>query len=447
MNKLVFLLLAAASLAAAQGNFVPANGSPVQQQLTNVDPAGACSTPASSQLNYTTGHSWGCVGSGGTYAWLDLGTKPTPASNSVCGFGDSIIGAGATDVYWAPTFFNVLVVLSQGSMRFVHQGGVSGNTTAQMLARISADVLTQKCAKVIMDGGTNDIAAAVPLPTIEANLLNMYLQIKGNSQLPILCTIPPRTSLYYTQTSSLNAWIRKQAAALAVPLIDLYASTVDPATNDYRSGYSTDGLHPSGPALRVIATKALSDLASIFPLAHHPLLPYANTDPNNLLSNGLLLNSSSGIATGYSAINSSGHVTYSITTDANIVGNVQSIAKATTLAGDNDALAGPNVDTGYVAGDRIAFVGKISTTGIEAGLGSNPPAVNLYFYTAGFAYAGPFLAPWTQWSCDMAAGQWYIEAVVPAGTAHISLQFNVGNGTGTFRFGQMGVYNLTAMGL
>ena len=71
----------------------------------------------------------------------------------------------------------------------------------------------------------------------------------------------------------------------------------------------------------------------------------------------------------------------------------------------------------------------------------------MYFYTSGYAYAGTFLAPWTLWTCDVAAGQWYMETVVPAGTAHIAIQFNVGNGTGVFKFGQIGVYNLSTMGL
>src|SRR5205823_4691410 len=98
-----------------------------------------------------------------------------------------------------------------------------------------------------------------------------------------------------SQVSSLNAWIRKTAATLNLPLIDVFALTADAANGNYKSGYSLDGIHPSGVAQRVIATQALADLASVFPAAHHPLLPYTNGDPNNLVSNALMQNSSGGI--------------------------------------------------------------------------------------------------------------------------------------------------------
>jgi lysophospholipase L1-like esterase len=450
LKRLLLLALAGAALAAAQGRFVPSDGAPAAITIAKWSPTagGTCQTYSALHLNYTTGHIFGCVGTPpNTPVWVDLTATPkTLLGNGVCGFGDSLIGAGSSDIYFAPTWFNVAVVLSNGQWQFVHQAGVSGNTTTQMLARLSTDVLQQSCSKVVIDGGTNDIAGGTAMTQIQANLQAIYLAILANGQLPIATTIPPKTGGFYAQTSTLNAWIRATAAKLNIPLVDVFALTVDPATGDYKSGYSSDGTHFSGASLRLVAQKAVADLASVFP-AHHPLLPATNTDPNNLLSNGMLLNSASGIATGWSAINASGRVTWTVATDANVAGNVQVATKSTTNAGDNDALAAPDIASGYSAGDRIAVIGKIVTSGIESAAASAPPGINVYFYTSGFAYAGAFLAPWNLWTCDVPNGQFYLEAIVPANTAHIDLQLNFGNGTGTVKLGQLGVYNLTKMGL
>lgn len=439
MRLLTLLLFLGAALSAQV--FVPADGSYVGETLQAFDPPPNTPCLASAKLyNYRTGNTWRCKGAPGAMVYVSDG--PLLNGSGLCALGDSLEGLSSSDILWGPTFFNSLHLLSGEQFKFVHNGGVPGNSTAQILARLQADALTQSCAKVLVLGGTNDVGV-VPVQTTEANLLAIYTAIAANGQLPILATIPPSISSNYAFVSSLNAWIVKQSKMLKLPMVDLFAVLVDPATGNYKAGYSLDGVHPAGAAVRLAAQAALADLLPLFP-PHHPLLPAYNSDPNNLVTNGLMLTSAGGIPSGWSANASSGHVVYTVAPDAHMAGNAFIATKTTGAAGDADN-ASYNI-FGWSPGDKIAFTGRIVTTGLEAG--AQQLSIYLYGYSAGFASLVLQASPvFLYASEDVPFGQWYLETTIPANVAFLGFQINYGTGTGVVKLGQIGIYDLTKMGL
>jgi hypothetical protein len=333
--------------------------------------------------------------------------------------------------------------MSNGLMRFVHNGGVAGERSDQILARIQADALGQPCTFVLVDGGGNDIIQSISQSTIQANMLSIYKTVLSNGQVPIIVTPPP----YQPNASAcatLAHWMRAQAVNLKIPIFDFYASMVDPSTGGYLSGYSADNLHPAAAGLRVAAQAAVSALSPLFPPSS-PLLATYNSDPNNLISNGLLLTSNAGIATGWTATAVSGHVTYSVSTDSHILGNVEVATKTTSSGTDNDTFQNAQITSGFSAGDRMAYVGKVVTSGVESG--GQFFNVRIYGYTAGYGALLITGAPVWNHTEDVPNGQWYFEFTVPAGTVFLQAEISYGTGIGTVKFGQIGLYDLTAMGL
>lgn len=97
------------------------------------------------------------------------------------------------------------------------------------------------------------------------------------------------------------------------------------------------------------------------------------------------------------------------------------------------------VSSGFSPGDTLAIVAVMRTAG------GNAPGITVNFNGGAspnkYSVSGAGTAAW-------GPGVYYDEVVVPAGTT--SITFNIQNsssGTGTVDFGQLGLYNLTALGV
>ena len=395
----------------------------------------ACSLPAAAQV----------VNSGSGTA-----SGATPGNNTICSLGDSLVslndGTGAAvDTQYGPNFFSAMLLLNGGQWQFVHNGGVPGQLTNQILARLQADTLSQPCHTVLVLAGTNDVNSSIPAATTHSNLLNMWNGIVANGQTPVLVTIPPYNGNFYAQVAALNAWIRGEAAKLKLPLLDLYALVIDPTTGNYLPGYSIDGVHPNYAALRLIAQSFNPQFANLLG-PYRATLPFYNSDPGNLFPNALNLTSSGGFATGWAKLGTNANYSYSLGTDPNIAGNAIVITKTATAAGDSGGESGYYVTSGYAAGDQMAFTGKIVTSGAEAG--NLTYAVQLFGFSAGFASNTLMVSPTYYFSgTDLPNGQWYLPFTMPANTAILQVQVTVTTGTGTVKVGQMGLYDVTAAAL
>lgn len=374
--------------------------------------------------------------------------------NTVCALGDSLVVLNGTDIQYGPNFLQAAVLLSNGKLQLVHDGGVAGQTSTQVLARVYTDAVSQPCGIVVVTGpGTNDTSGSIAIATTEANDLAIYKAIVASGKLLVVTTIPPRSG-NDAFVSALNPWIKKQAQLLNVPLTDFYATVVNPSTGLYQAACLGDGVHPYLSCVRTVAQQLLTDISGYLP-SHHPLIPLENADPNNLISNGTLLTTSSispcgaggtsgTFATGWACSSVHGNTGFSITTNASTVGNVIQMTKSTSTAGDND-VASLTATLALTAGHKYAFTGRIATTNAEAG--TLIYTLVLDTFSTGFATVPIAITPVFGWTgTDIPSGQWYIEFICPPGVAFVSPSLTLQTGTGTVQIGQIGLYDLTALG-
>src|SRR4051812_41697181 len=107
----------------------------------------------------------------------------TPASRLIC-FGDSITKQGYPELVGKALGIETI------------NAGVGGNTTANALKRIQADVLDKKPTVVVVFFGTNDCRPSdepvhVPVEKYQANLEQIIDQCQKIGAKVIVCTPPP----------------------------------------------------------------------------------------------------------------------------------------------------------------------------------------------------------------------------------------------------------------
>ena len=175
------------------------------------------------------------------HAKAALGQPAAPSRGRVVFMGDSITQA------WAqahPLFFSHNRV----------DRGISGQTTAQMLARFQTDVINLRPAAVHILGGTNDIAengGPTTLEAIEGNLKSMAKMAQSHHIKIVLGTLLPTTQYPWRpaikpvpKILALNNWIRAYSRQNGFCLADYYS-----AMNNGAAGLSNedsnDGVHPT----------------------------------------------------------------------------------------------------------------------------------------------------------------------------------------------------------
>jgi len=111
----------------------------------------------------------------------------------------------------------------------VHNFGVSGDTTAQMLDRL-ADVLdsgpTQQV--VVIMGGTNDIALGVPVEETLRNLQTIAERVRDSRRRPVLVCPPPSGAFRLDRAQALRAGLRDYARAQGIVFVDPWPAMEDP---------------------------------------------------------------------------------------------------------------------------------------------------------------------------------------------------------------------------
>lgn len=144
--------------------------------------------------------------------------------------GDSLTGVSGT--------YGTQLAASLGASWQLVYKGTSGNTTTQMLARFTADVITPGDGEyVVVWGGVNDIAASATSAAIKANLQAMYTAAHVAGLKVIAVTIAPFSGNWVGSDGAgvraiqdeVNAWIASGAHHVDY-VVDAYATLVDPAT-------------------------------------------------------------------------------------------------------------------------------------------------------------------------------------------------------------------------
>lgn len=372
--------------------------------------------------------------------------------------GDSIT-IGASDIdgndvkLGRDSYATLLCLISNNRIRYCHNAGVGSENTADMLARLSADVIAKSPAKCVIMGGTNDIGNSVTETTTHANLTAIHRQLRAAGIEAIFCTIPPR-STKPAETAALNRWIRRYCEQNGLHCVDFYSMLSDGTSGGWRNGsaWSSDGVHPWGtipqhPAVQAMAEYANTILSPVYPV-HQPDLTGDNINgTGNLVVAGCFQTDTNadGVADNWAISGSGGTVTPSIESgDPNIAGNWQVLT--VTAAGSRSITQ--TISTGFSDGDRIAVSFRLTTEGVEAGDGMTcTVGVRMSGAAGGPYYIQPVSS--LVYNVDNKIG--FAEGVVPTGTT--SLQAEIINGSGNtgatavVKVAQFTVLNLTVLGL
>ncbi|TDW50457.1 lysophospholipase L1-like esterase [Curtobacterium sp. PhB42] len=373
------------------------------------------------------------LGSG--IAWLgDSITRGLGATNK----GDSWppILTGTTIAVAGDSIPTYAMLYSGGKLSKTVNAGISGNTTAQMLARVKSDVIAYKPAVCVVLGGTNDSATPVELTDFAANIAGIVLALRVAGIAPVLCTIPTINSTAQRAVIiRYNTWLRRYSAQQGIPLLDFYTLSVDPETGNLLQSAmgNTDGTHP-GNIGNALLGKYAADILG--PLVGASAVPVAadNTDALNLVVDGLNFGTvANGLAAPWGVYGTlPSNATPSVVTDPLVPGKMQQLALAATTAG---ATLYKRITP--VVGRRIVISGTVTKTAGAAGL-------QAYVNTSNQTDTYNQLLDVTE---AVTRGKFSTELVVPANTTSIDLKMFVQPGTTTFAVGQLTAYDLTTQGV
>lgn len=379
---------------------------------------------------------------------LSESSAESTVGNGYAVLGDSITSGGdTTGLFWS----EMVPMLTKGRARRVVVAGIAGNTTAQMLARIQADVIAYAPNVCLVMGGTNDATAANAI----SNLPLIYARLRAANIEPIACTITPSNSDPGGKVKAINAWIQSYCGRNRIQVLDMHAQVVDATNSQYLTGYASDAVHPTNKGHRVMAEYAAPLVADRLPL----WMPYLSTsapDTGNLQANPLMLSPrllGDGITPvtedplGYSSSPPTG-TSRSRATVTGVPGKMHELTMTTSAAAS--ASIGVTA-TGYniacVAGHRMAFAARIQSSGCEEAL----VGVHLDVYWNGGVYAGGLGG--NLLTGNISDGVWYQEFVVPTGKTGAKIEWSLRAGasaptqTAILRIGQVTVIDLTALGL
>lgn len=156
------------------------------------------------------------------------------------------------------------------------QGGVAGNTTSQFLARIEA-VISSGGQVMVYLGGTNNAGQNDPIANFQADVTATKARFDQAGKPFMVCTVPPRAASDTEGATpyilAYNLWLRFWAASNGVPLADVFAALVDPATGYMRAEFvSADPVHPNDAGHAAIAAAIAPVLATILPKIVWPVV-------------------------------------------------------------------------------------------------------------------------------------------------------------------------------
>jgi len=172
------------------------------------------------------------------YASANEAAKQLPQSErNVVFMGDSI-----TERWYGqhPDFFT--------ENKYVNRG-ISGQVTAQMLARFRRDVLDLHPKVAVILCGTGDVlgnGGFITLENIFGNIVSMCELARANDIKVLLCCLLPvsKGGSPNAKIPQLNAMIKAYAEKNATPCVDYFSAMTD-GSNGLPKTLSEDGVHPN----------------------------------------------------------------------------------------------------------------------------------------------------------------------------------------------------------
>lgn len=139
-------------------------------------------------------------------------------------------------------------VLSKGQLRFGGVYGHGGYTAEQMKRLYLPMVLEAKPGYCYVMAGRNAGTNAGNPAAGAAAVVDLWDQLLAAGIMPVATTIPPVngiTSQAKQDDQRLNGILIAEARKRGIPMTDLFALLVDPATGEYKTGMNSDATHPS----------------------------------------------------------------------------------------------------------------------------------------------------------------------------------------------------------
>lgn len=318
-------------------------------------------------------------------------TKDTSAKTAAV-FGDSIsfanvITSGGTQrTNESVGYLTCYNALSGQRMTFevANNQGVSGNTTADMLAR-RTDLAALSFDVCFVLGGTNDITAKTAASTITSNLGTIYDYLCNTlGKTVIALTILPRS--YWTgftageitagkaDINTVNTWIMNQNGSRGgkVIAVNLYTNFTGSTPDEPKTSATYDGLHPAPYGGMINGMDLYAALEPYFGNA-----AAIDFSTGNLLTNGTL----SGTG-GTASTNFTGSVASNFTaegfggtggrTASKPSANVQRLVMGVTNGTSSDSMRLKQaITTGFAVGDTLYGLALVQISGTPARIYQN----------------------------------------------------------------------------
>lgn len=376
----------------------------------------------------------------------------------VIGLGDSII-AGSEPGGVGNRWFDLMTILTDGRVPYLYNKGVGGQTVAQIMARIDADVLPYHPSHVVLCGGTNSWGDAPFQPVIDTYTAGL-VKLRNHGIEPIPCLPPPRTNIGTSSRISqmtFNAWLRSYCKQHGMHLIDLFTplANVDPAAGprvgDYAVGMGNASesvanggsgeVHMSITGAKTVATLVAAQLAPLFPL-NAPYLAgrWGSTDDISLIPDGNFAvdTNADGVADNWSVSHDGGTVVASRVQDA---ANKWWQRLDVQAAPATFAQLSRSVTFSMAPGDEIELNFRMKVTNNESGSGGfqwrfnwGNGTPNLYAFYSYFPY-------------DITEHIVSMRTTVPPGTTTCGIIFGWSRGTFRLDVADVTVINRTRLGL
>ena len=292
---------------------------------------------------------------------------------------------------------------SGGRLRWVTDGGKGGDKCADCMARLPGLLAAWAPDLVAVQMGTNNDSGGIGISNAAdwAEIYSQYIaaaaMIRAAGATPVFLTLTPKNS-DGAGVQQKNAAIERAARDAKVTISRRWRR-YNLGDGTYKSGWSTDGTHPTREnGIYLEGAELLTDLQNagiILPLGSYRIASNAS-DPYNAFTNALCLvdTNSDGWADGFVRYGSAGVGSIVPNTDPGGIGNWQKIALDGTAANVGIRCDVPN---SFAAGEKLILKSKLKievTTGTivpTLWCNHNDALVNGDVKTGTFAGQSPWL--------------------------------------------------------
>lgn len=224
------------------------------------------------------------------------------------GLGGNPVVTTTADANLARGWFTHCNAFAGGILTMVRNAGIGGNTYAQMLARIDADVLAYDSDWVFVGGPTNDISQGRTAADIIADATTILDRLEAAGRRVLILNAPPSTGYdgpaKLAVLGEVNNWfsllpIRRRG----VIVVDVFSVLADPATAFPATNMANDSVHYSTHGALRVGKAAADELVKWLPgRLQVPSSPFGSVIANpHFGGNGNSWTAHSGVTATYQA--------------------------------------------------------------------------------------------------------------------------------------------------